>query len=69
MSAAKTGLPAAAALSARSWSVFVLPVPVAPAMSPCRFSIATGSRTSTPVCDAAGSTKGRPMPIADPSKP
>jgi hypothetical protein len=28
-----------------SWSVFVLPVPVAPAMSPWRFAIDSGSAT------------------------
>ena len=44
-SASTTGTPAADSCSAISCSVFVLPVPVAPAMSPCRLSIASGSRT------------------------
>ena len=39
MSAANTETPARAICSAINCSVFVLPVPVAPATSPCRFSI------------------------------
>ena len=49
MSAAKTGTPAAESCSASSCRVFVLPVPVAPATSPCRLSIASGILTGTPV--------------------
>ncbi len=41
-SAAKTGTPAAESCSASPCSVLVFPVPVAPAMSPCRFIIASG---------------------------
>ena len=40
MSAANTGTPWADTCSASTCSVFVLPVPVAPATSPCRLSIA-----------------------------
>jgi hypothetical protein len=42
MSAAKTGTPAAEICSVSSCSVFVLPVPVAPAINPCRFSMLRG---------------------------
>ena len=57
MSAAKTGTPAFDSWPARSCSVLVLPVPVAPAMSPWRLSIerATWTRaslTSSPSCIA-----------------
>src|SRR5690349_16630873 len=45
MSARNTGTPAAESCSAMSCSVFVLPVPVAPAMSPCRFIIESGMPT------------------------
>ena len=47
MSAANTGTPAADSCSASSCRVFVLPVPVAPATSPCRFTIAIGMRIGT----------------------
>ena len=48
-----------------SWSVFVLPVPVAPAISPWRFSIASGSATSgsgwhSPPCRTAPSVSDGP---------
>ena len=48
MSATNTGTPASDSWPASSWSVLVLPVPVAPAMSPWRFSIdsATWTRAS-----------------------
>ena len=45
MSATNTGTPCAESCSARSWSVLVLPVPVAPATSPWRFIIASGMQT------------------------
>ena len=45
MSAAKTGTPAREMASASTCSVLVLPVPVAPATRPCRFSIDSGIRT------------------------
>ena len=44
MSAANTGTPFAASCSARPCSVRVLPVPVAPATSPCRFIMPSGMR-------------------------
>ncbi len=47
MSAANTATPFAASCSASTWSVRVLPVPVAPATSPWRFVIASGMRTGT----------------------
>ena len=48
MSATKTGTPAFESWPASSWSVLVLPVPVAPAMRPWRLSMdsATWTRTS-----------------------
>ncbi len=48
MSATKTGTPAFDSWPAISWSVLVLPVPVAPAISPWRLSIdrATWTRVS-----------------------
>ena len=48
MSATKTGTPAFESWPARSWRVFVLPVPVAPAIRPWRLSIdsATWTRVS-----------------------
>ena len=49
-----TGTPAADSCSAISCSVLVLPVPVAPAISPWRFSIASGTRTSGSGCGQAG---------------
>ena len=42
MSAAKTGTPFAESCSASSCKVLVLPVPVAPATSPCRLSMPSG---------------------------
>ena len=50
ISAAKTGTPAAEICSAITCSVLVLPVPVAPETSPCRFSMLNGMRMT-----AAGS--------------
>ena len=44
MSATTTGTPAADSCSVSTCRVFVLPVPVAPAMSPCRLTIASGTR-------------------------
>src|SRR5512143_239602 len=44
-SARNTGTPAFESCSASSWSDLVLPVPVAPAMSPCRCIIARGRPT------------------------
>jgi len=45
MSARNTGTPFADRCSAMTCSVLVLPVPVAPAIRPCRFSIPIGIRT------------------------
>ena len=52
-SASTTGTPAAESCSAISCSVLVLPVPVAPAIRPCRLSIASGSRTWAAGCGFA----------------
>ena len=45
-SATSTGTPARESCSVTTCSVFVLPVPVAPATSPCRFIVASGMRTA-----------------------
>ena len=65
-SAAKTGTPAADSASASSCSVRVLPVPVAPAIRPWRFIIASGMRTTASCCSAPSCTP-RPSSIAAPS--
>ena len=44
-SAANTATPAAESCSAITCSVLVFPVPVAPAIRPCRFIIRSGTRT------------------------
>src|SRR5919204_2279406 len=44
MSATTTGTPAADSCSVSSCSVFVLPVPVAPAIRPCRLSMPRSTR-------------------------
>jgi hypothetical protein len=44
-SAANTATPAAESCSAITWSDRVFPVPVAPAISPFRFIVASGRRT------------------------
>jgi hypothetical protein len=44
-SAVKTATPAEDSCSAITCSVRVFPVPVAPAISPCRFIVASGRRT------------------------
>ena len=46
-STANTGTPAAESWPARSWRVFVLPVPVAPAISPWRLIRDSGTWTRT----------------------
>jgi hypothetical protein len=71
MSAANTGQPAAETCSAMSWRVRVLPVPVAPAMSPWRFRKPSGSPTSTDGSggSAPGAAIGRPIWTRGPSKP
>jgi hypothetical protein len=68
MSLMKTGTPAFDSWPARSWSVFVLPVPVAPAMSPCRFIIdnATWTRLSL---KSSPSSIGLPMITAGSVRP
>ena len=58
MSLMKTGTPAIDSCSAMTCRVFVLPVPVAPATSPWRLSIASGKRITAsgsvrPSCMAA----------------
>ena len=45
MSAIRTATPAALSCSAINCRVFVLPVPVAPATSPCLLTVASGMRT------------------------
>jgi len=46
MSAANTGTPASESCSAMPWSPLVLPVPVAPAINPCRFIVRRGTWTT-----------------------
>ena len=67
MSAAKTGTPAAEICSAISCSVLVLPVPVAPETSPCRFSMLSGMRT-TAAGSGLSSSISTPSSIAGSSK-
>ena len=67
MSAANTGTPAVESCSASSWSVLVLPVPVAPATRPCRLSMPSGIRMGTPLRVVA-STISPPSSSAGPSK-
>ena len=66
MSAAKTGTPAALSCSASSWRVLVLPVPVAPATSPCRLSMPSGIRMWTSV-SVVSSSISPPSSSAGPS--
>src|SRR3954452_15295498 len=65
-SAAKTGTPAADSCSASSCSVLVLPVPVAPAISPWRLTIDSGTRTAAS-CTSCPSWTPRPRSSAGPS--
>ena len=65
-SASSTGTPAADSCSAMPCSVFVLPVPVAPATRPCRLSVANGTRTRA-VGSTAPSTSTAPSSSAAPS--
>jgi hypothetical protein len=65
MSARNTGTPCSTSCSAMSWRVLVLPVPVAPATSPCRFIADSGMRTVTsgwavPSTTAAPSSRDAP---------
>ena len=66
MSAANTATPAAASCSARSCTVTVLPVPVAPAISPWRFIIAIGICTIASWRTSSAKT-ARPSASAPPS--
>lgn len=68
MSATKQGTPASDSRPARPWTVLVLPVPVAPATSPCRFTMASGTATSKPVATSSPLT-ARPGPTAGASNP
>ena len=56
ISATNTGTPAADSCSVISCSVLVLPVPVAPATRPCRFSMPKGTRTLAVGCAAPAAT-------------
>jgi hypothetical protein len=59
MSEMKTGTPAAESWPAMICNVLVLPVPVAPATSPCRFIIERGSCTVAPVSTSPPSSAAR----------
>ena len=65
-SATNTGTPAAESCSVMSCSVFVLPVPVAPATRPWRLSVASGTRTAASRWTVPSST-ARPRSSAAPS--
>ncbi|MEZ5137699.1 MAG: hypothetical protein R2711_02640 [Acidimicrobiales bacterium] len=66
MSAVNTGTPWAESCSASSWSVTVLPVPVAPAMRPWRLHMAVG--TCTTACGrTVPSFTARPISMVLPS--
>ena len=65
-SAAKTATPAAESCSAMTCSVLVLPVPVAPAIRPCRFIILSGTRTAASGTSAPSCTP-TPSSIAAPA--
>ena len=54
-SATNTGTPRSDSWPAISWRVFVLPVPVAPATSPWRFTIDSGSRIRVAVSTSSPS--------------
>ena len=68
MSATNTGTPAADSCSAITCSVFVLPVPVAPATRPWRFIMASGTCTTASGTTAPSCTP-RPGSIAGPVCP
>ena len=66
MSLMKIGTPAADSCSAMTCSDFVLPVPVAPATRPCRFSMASGMPhprlgDGVPSLHAGAQLDGRPV--------
>ena len=63
-SAVNTATPAAESCSAISWSVRVLPVPVAPAIRPCRFIVASGRRTA-----ASGTSAPPSIPVPSSTAP
>ncbi len=68
MSATNTAAPAWAACSAMTWRVRVLPVPVAPAIRPWRFSIETARFTGT-LGSGSSPSSIAPRWIRAPSKP
>ncbi len=63
-SAVNTATPAAESCSAMTWSVRVFPVPVAPAISPCRFIVARGRRTA-----ASGTSAPPSIPVPSSTAP
>ncbi len=65
-SATSTGTPARESCSASSCSDLVLPVPVAPATSPWRFIVASGTRTAASR-NSSPSWTPRPRSTASPS--
>ena len=67
ISARNTGTPAAESCSAIMCSVTVLPVPVAPATSPWRFIMDSGSRTGASLWTSP-STIAAPSSIVGPSR-
>src|SRR4051794_28971455 len=65
-SATTTGTPCADSCSAITCNVLVLPVPVAPATSPCRLTIASGTCTTAPAATFPSYTP-RPRSTTGPS--
>ena len=63
MSATKTGTPAFDSWPASSWSVLVLPVPVAPAISPWRLSMLSATWTRASLASSPSSIG---LPITSP---
>ena len=63
-SAVNTATPAAESCSAMTCSVRVFPVPVAPAISPCRFIVASGRRTA-----ASGTSAPSSIPVPSSTAP
>ena len=59
-SAMNTGTPIILKFSARTWSVTVLPVPVAPEIRPCLFAISGSIRSS---CSPFAANIGSFMPL------
>ncbi|MEN9415707.1 MAG: hypothetical protein RLZ62_2011 [Bacteroidota bacterium] len=67
ISMSRLGTPLPASCSAMACRVLVLPVPVAPAMSPCRFMVRRGTFICSP-CTASASIMAPPSTMEEPEK-